>query len=80
LAYLSWPIALAHTFGMGTDAGEGWVMVLGALCTAAVVAALIWRFRATARQSTERSARTATAGVPRTHLTLTGTPRRRGPA
>ena len=22
LAYLSWPVALAHTFGMGTDAGE----------------------------------------------------------
>ena len=29
LAYLSWPVALAHTFGMGTDAGEGWVIVLG---------------------------------------------------
>ena len=22
LAYLSWPVAMAHTFGMGTDAGE----------------------------------------------------------
>ena len=29
LAYLSWPVALAHTFGMGTDAREGWVIVLG---------------------------------------------------
>ena len=29
LAYLSWPIALAHTFGMGTDSREGWVIVLG---------------------------------------------------
>ena len=29
LAYLSWPLALAHTFGMGTDASEGWVIVLG---------------------------------------------------
>ena len=28
LAYLSWPVALAHTFGMGTDAGERWVIVL----------------------------------------------------
>ena len=36
LAYLSWPIALAHTFGMGTDAGEGWVIVLGVVCVAAV--------------------------------------------
>ena len=80
LAYLCWPIALAHTFGMGTDAGEGSVMVLGALCVAAVAAALVWRFRTTARQSTARSARATVAGVPRTHLTLTGTPRRRGPA
>ena len=30
LAYLCWPVALAHTFGMGTDAGEGWVIVLAA--------------------------------------------------
>ena len=36
LAYGSWPIALAHTFGLGTDAGEQWVIVLGALCVAAV--------------------------------------------
>ncbi len=36
LAYLSWPVALAHTFGMGTDAGEHWVIVLGVVCVAAV--------------------------------------------
>ena len=36
LAYLSWPVALAHTFGMGTDAGEGWVIVLGVVCVVAV--------------------------------------------
>jgi DMSO/TMAO reductase YedYZ heme-binding membrane subunit len=80
LAYLCWPIALAHTFGMGTDAGEGWVVMLGALCVVAVVAALVGRLRASARQSTARSAQAAVAGVPRTHLTLTGTPRRRDPA
>ena len=34
LAYLSWPIALAHTFGMGTDSGESWVIVLGVVCVA----------------------------------------------
>ena len=45
LAYLSWPVALAHTFGMGTDAGEGWVIVLGVVCVAAVAAALAWRLR-----------------------------------
>src|SRR6201996_513286 len=36
LAYLSWPVALAHTFGMGTDSREGWVIVLGIVCVAAV--------------------------------------------
>ena len=36
LAYLSWPVAMAHTFGMGTDAGERWVIVLGVVCVLAV--------------------------------------------
>ena len=36
LAYLCWPVALAHTFGMGTDAGEAWVIGLGVVCVAAV--------------------------------------------
>ena len=34
LAYLSWPIALTHTFGMGTDSRESWVIVLGVVCVA----------------------------------------------
>jgi methionine sulfoxide reductase heme-binding subunit len=50
LAYLCWPVALAHTFGMGTDAGELWVIVLGVVCIASVVAALIWRVRTTGRR------------------------------
>ena len=32
LAYGCWPVALAHTFGLGTDAGEHWVIWLGVLC------------------------------------------------
>ncbi len=50
LAYLCWPVALAHTFGMGTDAGETWVLALGVVCVAAVAAALAWRVRASARR------------------------------
>jgi sulfoxide reductase heme-binding subunit YedZ len=72
LAYLSWPIAVAHTFGMGTDAGEGWVIALGAVCVAAVAGALAWRLRVLARQSSARTARSAVAGVPPTHLVLSG--------
>jgi sulfoxide reductase heme-binding subunit YedZ len=52
LAYGSWPIALAHTFGLGTDAGEQWVIVLGAVCVMAVGASLAWRISAAAKRST----------------------------
>ena len=47
LAYASWPIALAHTFGLGTDSREHWVIALGALCVLSVGLALVWRLRAT---------------------------------
>ena len=40
LAYTSWPIALAHTFGLGTNSREQWVIVLGALCLLAVCVCL----------------------------------------
>ena len=42
-AYLSWPVALAHSFGMGTDMATPWVAVLGAACTAVVVGTAGWR-------------------------------------
>jgi sulfoxide reductase heme-binding subunit YedZ len=45
LAYGCWPIALAHTFGIGTDAGEHWVIILGALCVMSVGLALLWRMK-----------------------------------
>jgi sulfoxide reductase heme-binding subunit YedZ len=51
MAYLCWPIALAHTFGMGTDSGEPWVIGLGVACIASVGAGLIWRLRVTARHT-----------------------------
>src|SRR5580698_7296358 len=51
LAYGCWPIALAHTFGLGTDAGELWVIALGAACVLSVAAALVWRLRIVAGQA-----------------------------
>jgi methionine sulfoxide reductase heme-binding subunit len=68
LAYLSWPVALAHTFGMGTDSREGWVIVLGVVCVAAVGAALAWRLREVSRQASARTAQASVAGVPSKHL------------
>jgi predicted ferric reductase len=72
LAYLSWPVAMAHTFGMGTDAGEGWVVVLGVVCGLSVAAALGWRLRAASRQANARTAHAAVPGVPPKHLQLNG--------
>jgi sulfoxide reductase heme-binding subunit YedZ len=43
LAYLSWPAALSHAFGMGTDMRQGWVIVLTVSCIAAVMGAAAWR-------------------------------------
>ncbi len=43
LAYGSWPIALIHTFGMGTDARQHWALALGASCVVSVGAAVLWR-------------------------------------
>jgi methionine sulfoxide reductase heme-binding subunit len=71
LAYLSWPVALAHTFGMGTDAGETWVIALGAGCVLAVAVALAWRIRDGARQASVRQAHSALAGPTAKHLALT---------
>ena len=72
LAYLSWPIAMAHTFGMGTDAGEGWVIVLGVACGLSVAAALGWRLRAASRQASARIAHASVPGLPPKHLQLGG--------
>jgi hypothetical protein len=71
LAYLSWPIALAHTFGMGTDSREGWVIVLGVACTVAVASALAWRVAAAGRQWEARRAHASVSEVPPKHLALT---------
>ena len=72
LAYLSWPVALAHTFGMGTDSRESWVIVLGVACVVSVAAALVWRLRVASRQVSARTAQASVAGVPPKHLVLSG--------
>ncbi|WP_341846080.1 ferric reductase-like transmembrane domain-containing protein, partial [Streptomyces europaeiscabiei] len=40
LAYASWPFALVHGIGIGTDNGTAWMLWLTAACVAAVLAAL----------------------------------------
>ena len=43
LAYLSWPVAVSHALGMGTDSKLTWALGLVAVCIAGVVAAAAWR-------------------------------------
>ena len=81
LAYLSWPVALAHTFGMGTDSREGWVIVLGRR---------VRRVRRVRRWSggcawspvrpRRRTAHASVPGVPPKHLALTGRQQGRVPS
>lgn len=45
LAYLSWPVALLHSLGTGTDTPVTWVFAIEILCLAVVVLAVLWRLR-----------------------------------
>ena len=61
LAYGSWPLAMAHTLGEGTDGFKLWMDVLAGLCTVAVGAALGWRiveYRVSRERARRAGART----------------------
>ncbi len=42
-AYASWPLAIVHGIGTGSDTKLGWVLVLNGTCVTAVLVALWWR-------------------------------------
>lgn len=42
-AYVSWPLALIHGLGAGTDTKLSWMLALAAACIVVVLAALFWR-------------------------------------
>jgi sulfoxide reductase heme-binding subunit YedZ len=48
LAYASWPVAMLHSLGTGTDAPALWSLVIVAGCTLTVMAAIAWRLSAEA--------------------------------
>ena len=74
LAYGCWPIALAHTFGLGTDSGEHWVILVGAACVVSVGLALLWRIRSTTERQKGREQIAATTD-PVSRLVSTSLPR-----
>ncbi len=43
LAYASWPIALLHSFGTGSDTKSGWMLTLELVCLLVVLGALLVR-------------------------------------
>jgi sulfoxide reductase heme-binding subunit YedZ len=43
LAYASWPVAIFHSFGTGTDAPATWSLALAGGCALIVIAAIGWR-------------------------------------
>lgn len=45
LAYASWPVALWHGLGTGTDTRLPWLLALDALCVLLVAGALLWRLQ-----------------------------------
>jgi len=57
LAYLSWPFALMHGLGNGTDNGSWWLWTVAGICVAAVVAAVGWRLSPSFARFPDRVAR-----------------------
>jgi sulfoxide reductase heme-binding subunit YedZ len=43
LTYASWPIALLHGFGTGSDAASAWLLALSIVCAVAVALAIVAR-------------------------------------
>lgn len=55
LAYVSWPVALWHGLGTGTDSRLPWLLLLDAVCVLIVAGVVLWRLRL-APSSTVRTA------------------------
>jgi sulfoxide reductase heme-binding subunit YedZ len=65
LAYASWPVAVVHAFGTGSDARYGWMVLVGVGSCAAVVTAVLVRIvRGAAGEGVRAAAIGATVAVP----------------
>jgi predicted ferric reductase len=52
-AYASWPLALAHSIGSGSDGGAPWMLAVDAVCIGAVVLAIVARLATAHRNRDE---------------------------
>ena len=65
LAYASWPIALVHGLGTGTDARVTWLQIVAVACVACVVSAVLWRVASNRTTPALRTLSTiASIGIP----------------
>jgi sulfoxide reductase heme-binding subunit YedZ len=64
LAYASWPVALWHGLGTGTDSKLPWLLALDAACALLVVGALLWRLQLMPPGTARRLAISATLVIP----------------
>ncbi|WP_298991547.1 ferric reductase-like transmembrane domain-containing protein [uncultured Pseudokineococcus sp.] len=70
LAYATWPLAVVHGLGAGTDGTSPWLLGVDVACAALLLAALGVRTATRAARRTE-----ADAAAPRRPLTPAGAPR-----
>jgi methionine sulfoxide reductase heme-binding subunit len=75
LAYLSWPIAFAHSVGSSRDLQQGWMLEGAIGCALLVAAAVIWRL-AHAAQQVPRAGRVAAVFAQHTAPTARQNPAR----
>jgi predicted ferric reductase len=67
LAYLSWPVAFAHSIGSSTDMQRGGLLFLAIGCAAAVAIAVAWRLTGSLREvpPAQRARLVLTTALPR---------------
>jgi predicted ferric reductase len=63
LAYASWPVAVAHGIGIGTDSGSGWALWLTLGCVAVVALAVALRVMNGVRGAQEQQPATILAAA-----------------
>ena len=61
LAYASWPVAVLHSIGTGTDSSSPWMLAIVIVCIGAVVGAALWRFSAASPDPLRAARRVMTA-------------------
>jgi sulfoxide reductase heme-binding subunit YedZ len=50
-AYASWPVALVHSIGTGSDVHQPWMLAILVACLAAVLGSILWRLGAGAPET-----------------------------